>query len=87
MRHAVQSVEAEQGQCRTAPDHERALPAERAGKLESASPGYEEGGVVLAFHEYHPRMLVELIKNGRWPRAGVRGILGRASGWPADRGC
>lgn len=39
MREVEQDVEAEQGECGTAPDHEPGFPAERAGDLALAPPG------------------------------------------------
>ena len=39
MREGKQAVEADQGEYGTAPDHERAFPAERAAYLALAPPG------------------------------------------------
>ena len=75
MRESLQPIEAEQAESGTAPDHERALPAERAGEIALAAPGDEECWVVLTSHHYDRRVRIEGV--GR--RDGLRRIAGAAS--------
>ena len=71
VQDAEQAVEAEQRQSRSAPDHQRAFPAERAGNLPLAAPGNEKSFVVLALHQDDRRVRIESVRLSRQGRAGV----------------
>src|SRR5580658_9539916 len=65
VKDAEQAVEAEQRQRRSAPDHQRALPAQRAGNLPLAPPRNEKGLIVLAFHQDDGRVRIETVSLSR----------------------
>ena len=78
VKHAEQAVEAEQRQCRSAPDHQSALPAEGAGNFPLAAPGNEKRFVVLAFHQDDRRARIEIVRLPRHGGAGVGRIRYRS---------
>src|ERR1700682_3659439 len=59
MCYFEKDIEAEEGQDRAAPDHQRAFPSEGAGKVALAAPGNQKSWVVLAFHQNHWGMRIE----------------------------
>src|SRR5208282_5067461 len=72
-----ENIQTEQSQYGTAPDHQRALPAESAGNLLLAAPRDHEGLVVLAFHQHDRRMRIETTVRQR-VAVGVLSIPGKS---------
>ena len=60
MREREQAVEAEQSEDGTAPDHQSALPPQRAGDLALTPPGDQEGWIIFSLHERDRRARVEI---------------------------